>query len=465
MMRYGRCISYVLALLALAQSFAAAQTTALPQPPNIVLLLADDLGYGDLGCYGGPVKTPALDNLAAHGLRFTDFYAGCVVCSPSRATLLTGRQHIRTGVYSWIHDGKHKEHLLEREITLAKVLRDAGYATAHIGKWHLGLPKVTPDKFGFDYWFATENNFGLNPGNFRRNGKPVGAIDGYPCDVVVDEALRWLDKRDDRPRPFFLNLWFHEPHSPLDAPRDLVDKYREPSEGGNPSAANSAACYSACIENMDRSIARLLKKLGEIAPAERTLIIFASDNGSPRRDRLGGLKGGKSCNLEGGIRVPGIFYWPDTIPAGRTVHEPAGVVDLLPTICSLVGQPVPTDRPIDGSDISPVLLGRPETFHRHQPLFWYYSNSRPIVAMRDAKYSLVADPAEDLKTNNVFDEKLIPRLKRLGFGNYQLYDLEQDPGQTTNLAQKDPPLLDRLKKRLLEINASVMADGTDWSEK
>ena len=166
--------------------------------PNVVVLLADDLGYQDVGCYDGPVKTPSIDALAAAGTRFTDFYSGCAVCSPSRATLLTGRQHVRAGVYSWIHDPSQHSHLLEREVTLAERLKSAGYRTAHVGKWHLGLPtpdrdKPTPDAHGFDYWFATWNNAEpshRNPRNFIRNGTPVGDLQGYSCQLVVDEAIR-----------------------------------------------------------------------------------------------------------------------------------------------------------------------------------------------------------------------------------------------------------------------------------
>ena len=154
--------------------------------PNVVMLLADDLGWADIGCYDGPVKTPNLDSLAEEGTRFTNFYSGCAVCSPSRATLLTGRHHIRTGVYSWIHDESQNSHLLEREVTLAEVLKEAGYSTAHVGKWHLGLPteerdKPTPDQHGFDYWFATWNNAEpshKNPDTFIRHGEEVGKLEG-----------------------------------------------------------------------------------------------------------------------------------------------------------------------------------------------------------------------------------------------------------------------------------------------
>ena len=173
-----------------------------PQRPNVVILLADDLGSSDVGSYGGPVQTPAIDSLAAGGTRFKTFYSGCAVCSPSRATLMTGRQHIRTGVYNWIYDQTQKSHLREREVTIAEILKDAGYATAHVGKWHLGLPfeghsnyKPTPADHGFDYWFATPNNAEPshhNPINFIRNGKAIGAIKGYACKIDADEAIDWL---------------------------------------------------------------------------------------------------------------------------------------------------------------------------------------------------------------------------------------------------------------------------------
>ena len=169
--------------------------------PNVITLLVDDLGYRDIGCYGGPVKTPVLDKLAAGGIRFTDFHSGAPVCSPSRATFLTGRHHIRAGVYSVINESVHQMHLLESETTLAEVLRDQGYATAHFGKWHLGMPNnhrdtPTPNEHGFEYWFGLVNGAHPNhkdPVNFLRNGKAVGPMKGYSCQIVVDEAIAWLD--------------------------------------------------------------------------------------------------------------------------------------------------------------------------------------------------------------------------------------------------------------------------------
>lgn len=430
--------------------------------PNVVVLLSDDLGLRDIGCYGGPVNTPVLDALAARGVRFRDYYAGAAVCSPSRASLLTGRHHIRAGVYSWISDDRQRSHLLEREVTLAEVLKEQGYVTAHVGKWHLGLPnatytKPTPREHGFDHWFATWNNADPshhNPVNFLRNGTPVGKLEGYACDLVVDEAIAWLDRLSGE-QPFFLNVWFHEPHAPLAAPDDLVRRYGDPADRG--------AVYSGTIDNTDRAIGRLLAKLAAVAPLESTLIVYGSDNGSYRRDRVGDVRGVKGQNWEGGLRVPGIYFWPGTIHAGRVESTPAGLVDLLPTVCGLLGLPPPPGVHLDGADLSPLLDAKSSrTFERPQPLFWHLQKARPIVALRDDRWSLTADPDFELSTDNMFQEAWIPAIKSGTYTNWQLFDLEADPSQQRNLAATHPDVLARLKARLLAINASVMADGTDW---
>lgn len=431
--------------------------------PNVVVLLSDDLGYRDIGCYDGPVKTPSLDRLAADGIRFTDFYSGCAVCSPSRATLLTGRHHIRTGIYSWVHDESQRSHLLTREVTLAEVLKDAGYATAHVGKWHLGLPtgsrnKPTPADHGFDYWFATGNNAApshRNPNNFVRNGKPVGELEGYSCQLVVDEAITWLDGRQDDDRPFYLNVWFHEPHAPIAAPDEVVSEYGKTSD--------RAAIYSGTIDNQDRAIGRLLLKLNEIDAPEQTLILYASDNGSYRADRVGDLRGRKGTNWEGGIRVPGIVTWPGHIEAGRVDATPAGLVDVLPTVCGLLEIGPPSGVHFDGADLTPVL--RPtegETFRRHQPLFWHLQKSRPVVALRDGRYSLVADPDYQLSTDNMFQESWIPKIREGDYTNFRLYDLEADRSQQHDVSADHPELFERMKQNLRRINASIMANGADW---
>jgi len=454
--RLAFCL-WIAVLAATQPSFGASKQ------PNVVVLLSDDLGFKDIGCYGGPVSTPALDGLAAKGTRFTDFYSGCAVCSPSRATLLTGRQHIRAGVYSWIDDKSQRSHLLEREVTIAKLLKREGYSTAHVGKWHLGLPtetreKPTPSEHGFDYWLGTANNAipsHRNPTNFVRNGKPVGEMNGYSCQIVVDEAITWLDQYRSKDRPFFLNVWFHEPHDPIAAPDENVSKYGDLKDAG--------AVYSGTIDNEDRAVSRLLAKLKELAPLEDTLIIYSSDNGSYRKDRVGDLRGQKGENWEGGIRVPGIFYWPGTIPAGRVETAPAGLVDVLPTLCGLLKIAPPAGVFLDGSDLAPMLCPQNGvSFQRHQPLFWHLQRSRPIVAIRDGRYSLVAEPDYELSKHNLFNESWIPQIKKGTYTNYQLFDLEADPSQKKDLAATQPERMEQMKSQLLKINASVMADGTDW---
>ncbi|RKX36516.1 MAG: arylsulfatase, partial [Verrucomicrobia bacterium] len=222
------------------------------------------------------------------------------------------------------------------------------------------------------------------------------------------------------------------------------------------------AIYSGTIDNTDRVVARLLAKLREVDAPENTLIIYASDNGSYRADRVGNLRGKKGQNWEGGIRVPGIFCWPGTIPEGQVEQTPAGLVDVLPTVCGLLGIEPPLDVHLDGSDISSLLTGQPQDFRRHQPLFWHLSKSRPIVAMRDGDYSLVAEPDYPLPTDNMFQEEWIPKIKSGGYTGFKLYDLKNDPGQQHDLAAERPELLQQLKNKLLQINHSIMEDGCDW---
>lgn len=485
--------------------------------PNVVVLLSDDLGWKDIGCYGGPVKTPALDGLAAEGVRFTDFHSGAAVCSPSRATTLTGRQHLRCGIYSWIHDHEQNSHLLEREVTLAEVLKNHGYETVHLGKWHLGMPtpkkpnKPTPTEHGFDYWFGMANGAHpshKDPVNFLRNGKPVGKIEGYSCRIVVDEAISWLDEERDPDKPFFLNVWFHEPHAPLAAPDEIVSRYGDVND--------PAAIYSGTIDNTDRALARLLEKLQQVDAPDKTLIIYSSDNGSYRADRVGHLRGTKGSNFEGGIRVPGIFHWPGTITKGLVEDEPAGLVDLLPTVCGLLRIDKPEGVHLDGSDLSPLLRGRADEFTRHQPLFWLLPASGPCIVLRDGNYSLVGHrtyefprdretmaalkqqieatlrkqgtfeaeirgstldrqmfegfkdkEADQLRGEfiklNMFNETWIPAIRSGTYGKFELYDLKTDPSQKTDMSSQLPEVAARLKKQLLEINASVMADAPDWN--
>ncbi len=480
--------------------------------PNVVTLLVDDLGYRDLGCYGGPVKTPVLDGLAAGGVRFTDFHSGAPTCSPSRATFLTGRNHHRTGVYSVLDERFHRMHLLESERTIAEVLKENGYATAHFGKWHLGMPvqnrkNPTPADHGFDYWFGVVNGPGpshKNPTNFLRNGERVGTMKGYSCQIVVDEALTWLDQKRDGDEPFFLNLWFNEPHDPIAAPDDIVSQYGALNE--------REAIYSGTIDNTDRAIGQLVARLETLGELDNTIIIYSSDNGSYLQERNGELRGKKGALFEGGHRVPGIFYWKGKIPGGRVEDEPAGAVDLLPTICGLLGIDKPEGAHLDGSDLAP-LLTHSGNFTRHQPLFWM---SEANMVMRVGSHTLFASSTAkspiDVKTADrlmeqvkqvlgddlekelggmdlrsrmfngkfanpeanrlrdqhrrlyYFQESWIPELKKSGLRGVQLYDLSNDLGQQKNIALKRPELAARLKEQAAAIYRSVMADAPEWGQ-
>ena len=478
--------------------------------PNVVTLLVDDLGYRDIGCYGGPVNTPVLDTLAAEGVRFTDFHSGAPVCSPSRATFLTGRNHIRAGVYSVLSEQRHRMHLLRSETTLAEVLKDEGYGTAHFGKWHLGMPinnrdNPTPTEHGFDYWFGLVNGAHpshKDPTNFLRNGKPVGPMKGYSCQIVVDEAIDWIDKKRDADAPFFINIWFNEPHAVIAAPDEIVSEYGALND--------QAAIYNGTIDNTDRAIGRLIAKLERLGQLDNTIIHYSSDNGSYRQERSGELRGKKGSHHEGGHRVPGIFYWKAKIPGGRVEDEPAGAVDLLPTICGLLGIEKPKGVFLDGSDLTPLLTGT-GSFERHQPLFWMNGST---MALRMGNHTLLAPstaqlPFDNTKVNRLlqqtelalgddlqkelgglnlrsrmfngrfanpkanrlrdefrslfyFNEALIPLMKKGGVNRVQLYDLANDISQEQDIASENPEIVARMKKQANQLYKSVMADGPEY---
>jgi arylsulfatase A len=446
-------------ILSLFSLFALSAKT-----PNVVILLADDLGYKDIGCYDGPVKTPNLDSLAIKGAKFETFYSGSAVCSPSRAVLLTGRHHIRTGVYSWVHDATQKTHLLEREITIAEMLKEKGYITAHFGKWHLGMTgkkakKPNPDAHGFDYWFATGNNAApshKNPNNFVRNGEEVGPLTGYSAQLVVDDAINWLDQREDKESPFFMNVWFHEPHKKMAAPDDLIKKYISQKKSKNEDL------YSATIHNTDNAVGRLLTKLAQVAKPDETIIIYSSDNGSFLKERTEPFMGNKGTNYQGGLRVPGLICWPGHIQAGKVINEPAGLVDIMSTLRAIVSNPNPDNLHLDGTDLSPLLFANNAEFERNQAFFWHLHKAKAIVAMRQGKYMLHAAPDYDVKKANLFNEKLIPAVKNGKYKDFELFDLEKDPSQETDISKQNPELTEKLIKELYKINDSIMADGTDW---
>jgi len=444
------------------------------EQPNFLIILCDDLGYGDLACYGHPtIKSPHLDKLASEGIRFTDCYAAAPVCSSSRAGLMTGRTPCRVGVYDWISAG-HPMHLRREETTIASLLKGAGYATCHVGKWHLNgnfnsRQQPQPDDHGFEHWMSTQNNAAPsheNPTNFVRNGEPIGKQEGYSCEVVAREAIRWLTDVRDKNKPFFQFVCFHEPHEPIASPPDLVAQYPGATKEGE-------ALYYANVTNMDRAVGRLLAALDELALRDNTLIFFSSDNGPETLSRYptgwrshgspGPLRGMKLHLYEGGIRVPGLLRFPPRVKPGQTVHEPVCSLDLLPTFCELAGVPLPADRELDGTSITPLLDGR--AIERKAPLFWHYFRSigEPKAAMRVGDWMVLGhwdgpqlDPGASVHQGDCETIKAAKLVK------FELYNLKDDLGEKTDLAGREPGRLAELSALLVKKYTQVQGEGPVW---
>lgn len=418
--------------------------------PNVIILLADDLGWGDLGCYGHPaIKTPNLDQLAQQGLRFTNGYSAGAVCSPSRSAILTGRTPYRNGVFTWIPENS-QIHLRASEVTLATLLRRAGYATCHVGKWHLnaGLKlakQPQPGDHGYDHWFATQNNAvpsHRKPVNFIRNGVEVGATNDFSAQVVVGEAVDWLTNKRDKKKPFFMTVWFHEPHLPIEGNPKFLEMYPE-------QLAKDAdlAQHHADVTQMDHAVGLLLKKLQDLGLDQSTLIVFTSDNG-PEGDGKGAdsrlhrwVGGRKRAVYEGGIRVPGIVRLPGSIPVGKTSDVPVIGSDLLPTICEIVGITPPKDRVIDGVSLVPLIRG--DAIERKRPLYWrsHLAPGEFKVAMRQGDWTLLAN---------------------VELSKFELYNLKNDPGQTTNLSSKEAARLQTMRDALTTLHHEIEAEGPTW---
>ena len=442
--------------------------TLLPQPmaaerPNFLLLLLDDAGWTDAGCYGSRIETPHLDRLAREGMRFSDCHSAAPNCSPSRAGLLTGRIPARTGIYSYLPAG-HVMHLRESEVTVAELLQARGYQTGLFGKWHLSrLNSAQPDPGdqGFDHWFATDNNASpshLDPRNFIENGTPAGPLEGYSCQLVADRAIDWLEGCSSA-RPFFLCVWFHEPHTPIASPPELVRKYRE----RHPEMSRKEATYHANVENADRAIGRILDHLDSSGRSGNTLVFATSDNGPLGAFSSRGLRGRKSHVWEGGHRVPGLFRWPGRIPPGTTSAVPVSGIDYLPTVCESAGIESPPDRVIDGVSLIPLLSGHPEDFHREDPLYWFFYRVTPSLALREGKWSLIADTddAERPKAHQMLREDM-PLIRSGRPVRIRLYDLEGDPLQQTDLAATRPGVLRRLAELLENRHAGIVEEGHQW---
>ncbi len=416
--------------------------------PNFIIFLADDLGYGDLGCFDHPViQTPNLDRFAGEGVRLTSCYSACAVCSPSRSAIQTGRTPHRNGVFTWI-PADSDIHLRESEITIASLLSDAGCATCHVGKWHLNgkfnsSEQPQPSEHGYDHWLATQNNAApshKNPVNFVRNGEEVGPLEGFSATLIAEEATRWLESEWDGEQPFFLTIWTHEPHAPIESDPRFMGLYPGIDDEGQ-------VQHHANVTQIDHSFGMVMDALERQGLTDDTFVMFTSDNGPAgdgkkgrARGSAGPLRGRKGSLYEGGIRVPGIVRWPGNITPGTQSDEPVIGSDILTTLCAITGITPPQDRPIDGANMLPALSGR--RVRRDIPLYWRWEGTGgPKLALRQGDWKL---------------------LSALDYTGLALYNLRDDIGETTNLADASPKRLNAMKRTLTDLNEEVQAEGPDW---
>ncbi|MDR1958011.1 MAG: sulfatase-like hydrolase/transferase [Planctomycetaceae bacterium] len=423
--------------------------------PNILFLLADDLGWGDLGCYGNTrIKTPSLDRLAREGTRFTQYYQGGSVCSPSRSTLTTGRLPAELKIHGHYATAKQNAargmgNFLDPSVaTLPRLLQQEGYQTAHIGKWHLGLPPDTPEDekalqiYGFDkvFWLNSQQNV---DGKLVRLGQPENRP--RAAKTLVDAAINVLDTAEKN-KPFFVQLWFNDPHASLAPSEEQRKPYRAPA---TPDGFTSPIeVYAGTVTELDKQIGRLLDHLEESGLAKNTIVIFSSDNG-PEDIAIanaswsgvgsaGPFRGRKRSLYEGGIRLPFIVRWHGNVPAGQINNNSIiSGADLLPTLTAAAGITLPEDvQSVQrGENVIAAFRGD-KNFQRTKPLYWEWRfnianhlwNRSPILAIREGQWKLLLNPDKS---------------------RVELYDIPNDPGEQNNLAEKYPDVVTRLSEIVL----------------
>jgi len=451
------CLTFTLCVLTVGRN-ALADETRSQRPPNIVLLLVDDLGWTALTCYGSDLhETPHLDRLAKQGMRFTDAYAACTVCSPTRAAVLTGKYPARLHLTDWIAGHvrpraklripdwtKQLEH---QEVTLAEALKPRGYVSASIGKWHLGNESHWPTSQGFD-----ENVGGTHKGQPPSYFDPYGKGGGIPTlpprqkgefltDRLTDEALGFIEKNKDR--PFFLYLPYFTVHTPLMAKQELIDKYKARIE---PNDKHRHPALAGMVDSLDQSVGRILAKLDELKLADNTVVIFTSDNGGlvlRNTTSNAPLRAGKGSAYEGGVRVPLIVRWPGVVEPGSTCSVPVISTDFYPTILQMTGvspqaEHLAGHRP-DGESLVP-LLKQSGQLHRNA-IYWHYPHyhpggATPYGAVRDGSWKLIEFFEDD---------------------HVELYNLADDLGESNDLASKMPERAEALRRQLHEWRKEVGA--------
>ncbi len=488
------------AFTAACSSQPAPETKTADQRPNIILLMGDDHGWDEVGYNGHPyVKTPVLDDMVATGLRLDRFYSASPVCSPTRGSVMTGRHPNRYGVFSanWS--------IRPEEITIAHILSDAGYVCGHFGKWHLGPVKAdsptNPGAMGFDEWLSHDNFFEMDP-VLSRNGAPPEKFEGEGSEVIIAETVRFIDKHKDRGKPFFAVVWYgspHEPYSGLDKDLALYDDLPEYDGRTTPVTSHETGQNVqrpmrevlreryAEITAMDRSIGTLREHLEEAGLRDNTIVWYCGDNGIPIRDLpTSPLRSMKGDVYEGGVRVPAVIEWPQDIPAPLASSVNGVTSDILPTLCDIVGAPLP-NRPLDGVSLKPVMEGK--MTERPSPIrFWNFparnagsdpyidpalqEGTTPLAKIMDGKYTRsfrnVHHP--EIREEDFSGERatLDNRFKLVVDGGLdsgkELFDMTADDGETKNVIAEHPDEAARLENGLREWQESVLQSltGADY---
>ena len=449
--------------------------------PNFIFILVDDLGWRDTGCYGSAFyETPNIDRLAAEGMQFTDGYAACAVCSPTRAAVMTGRYPARLGVTDWIRarfqggkipadkknptayvGGKNKKLLCPpnalwmelEEITIAEALKSAGtplcgnpgYTSCHIGKWHLGPDDWYPDKQGFDFNIGG-CDFGQPPSYFdpyfRKGQGHIPTLNPrrkgeYLTDREADEAVKFI--RRHKGGPFFLYMAHYAVHTPIQGKADVVAKYKAKKPVSPPTSQNNAT-YAAMIESVDDAVGKIMSVLDELKLTERTIVFFTSDNGGLMGVTSNApLRAGKGHPYEGGIREPLIVRWPKVIKPNTVSHEPVTSVDYFPTICELAGVPLPRDRPIDGVSLVEHLKSNGTKKLDREAIFWHFPHYRGNIV----PYSIIR--AGDWKLIKRYEG---PRFAGTQGKTFELFNLKTDLSEKNDLSQMLPEKVKELNTKL-----------------
>ncbi len=419
-------------------AFLSLYTTRLPvladDRPNVLLILTDDQGYGDLGLHGNPhLKTPHIDELGKHGIRFERFYVNSF-CAPTRAALLTGRYPLRCGVWGVTHN---KESMRAEEVTIAEALRDAGYRTACVGKWHNGEQfPYTPPGQGFDHFFGFHNGHINNYFDTELiRGSQAEPTKGYITDVLTDDAIKFIQTKSDQ--PFFCYVSYNAPHSPYQAPDRYYDKYRAKD------LSEAASAFYGMCENIDHNVGRLLATLDELKVADNTIVVFLTDNGGTAGVKIfnAGMRGGKTSVHEGGCRVPLFIRWPAKFREPRVVSKITSHIDLYPTLLDLCGVAQPKGPPIDGMNLRPLLAGPSDNWPErvlftHNPIS---ATNRYPGAVRTERYRLVRTiRGRQGGSSATPDDRSAPP--------WQLYDMQADPGEKRDLAKQRPDEVASLSK-------------------